>query len=295
MKKFYFLTGIVFFIFATTGISFANLNQFAGTWKNVDANTRGITTLQIDIRGTEVKVQAWGSCKPDDCDWGTVKAIAYAPGVTSDLTKEAVAITAEFKESFKTTLLVIKPARGKMLQIDDFSHFTGGNRTDYHNSYTFKPAPVASNAEDCIGFNPGNARVDKISGSWKIIDGSKWLFDFGNKKGEADKALSIIKHYGMTQSCFVGRPDPSFRYMLVNNNTPAGAFSDEDCISFNPNRIALKKITGKWKIVDGNKWLFDFGNDKAEAKMAFDIIKKYGFTNTCYVGRPDASFEYLRR
>jgi len=99
----------------------------------------------------------------------------------------------------------------------------------------------------------------------------------------------------MTKSCFVGRPNASFQYMRVNNKEPSGAVSGEDCISFNPNTIAVKKVNGRWKIVDGNHYMFDFGNKGAEAKQAFAIIKKYGFTKSCFVGRPDPSFKYLRK
>lgn len=99
----------------------------------------------------------------------------------------------------------------------------------------------------------------------------------------------------MTKSCFVGRPNPSFKYMLVNNNSPSGALRGEDCISFNPGTIAVKRFNNRWKIVDGNHWMFDFGNKRHEANQAFSIIRKYRFTKSCFVGRPDPSFTYLRK
>ena len=154
---------------------------------------------------------------------------------------------------------------------------------------------VLSVKEDCIGFNPGNTQVKRIDGRWKIVDGSHWMFDFGNKQSEARQALRVIKHYGMDQSCFVGRPDPSFQYMLVSGDAPSGSLSGEDCIRFNPNTIEVKRINGRWKIVDGSHWVFDFGNKEGEARQAFAIIKKYGFNRSCFVGRPDPSFKYLRR
>ena len=276
--------------------SLAGLNEFSGKWKNVDPNTRGITTLDIKVRGKDVSVRAWGKCHPTDCDWGTVKGIAYGTSVSSDLIRTAKVLTAVFKSGFSETLLVIK-ARRNMLKVESYTHFTdGSNRTDYWNVYEFRRARrTASVQEDCISFNPESARVAKIRGRWKIVDGNHWLFDFGNKKNEAYKALRIIKHYRMNQSCFVGRPGPSFEYMLVSGNAPTGSVAGEDCLSFNPNRIALKRINGRWKIVDGSHWLFDFGNNKSEAEQAYQIIKKYGFTYSCYVGRPHASFKYLRK
>jgi hypothetical protein len=89
MKKVNFIIGVAFVVCAMVGTCFANLNQFAGRWKNIDSNTRGITTLTISVRGTAVMVHAWGSCTPKDCDWGTVKALAFAPNVSSDLYRTA--------------------------------------------------------------------------------------------------------------------------------------------------------------------------------------------------------------
>jgi hypothetical protein len=134
-----------------------------------------------------------------------------------------------------------------------------------------------------------------INGAYKIVDGSHWMFDFGNKKNEADKALQIIKHYRMNQICYVGRPNPSFTYLLISGKAPTGSFPGEDCVSFNPDTTEVKLINGSWKIVDGSHWMFDFGNKESEARQALSIIKKYQFRYSCFVGRPKASFQYLRQ
>ncbi|ARM31502.1 CARDB domain-containing protein [Prosthecochloris sp. HL-130-GSB] len=149
--------------------------------------------------------------------------------------------------------------------------------------------------EDCVGFNPQTIQVRQIDGRWKIVDGSHWVFDFGSKKDEAEKAYRIIRHYGMNRSCFVGRPDPSFTYLLVGQNAPSGPMSGEDCVSFNPATTEVKQVNGRWKIVDGSHWMFDFGSNRAEAEQALKVIKKYGFRYSCFVGRPDPSFTYMRR
>ena len=149
--------------------------------------------------------------------------------------------------------------------------------------------------EDCVGFNPNTAEVKKFGARWKIVDGNHAMFDFENAENEARMALRIIKHYRMNQSCFVGRPDPSFSYLLVGGHAPSGNFGGEDCVQFNPNTMEVKQIGGRWKIVDGSHWVFDFGNKEDEARLAFAIIKKYGFTRSCFVGRPNPSFQYLRK
>lgn len=146
--------------------------------------------------------------------------------------------------------------------------------------------------EDCVSFNPKNLSIKPSGNKFLLVDGSHSLKAFPNRT-EAYQAMKIIQHYGINQSCFVGRPNPSFTYLLVNGKAPMGNVSGDDCISFNPNTIELKEINGSWKIVDGSHWMFDFGTNYAEAKQAFQIIQKYGFTQSCFVGRPDASLQYL--
>ncbi len=149
--------------------------------------------------------------------------------------------------------------------------------------------------EDCVSFNPATTTVSQIQGIWKVGDGSHWLFDFGARKDEADKTLAIIKNYNMDRSCFVGRPQPSFSYMLISGAPPVGPFAGEDCVPFNPAAISVQQIKGDWKIVEGSSWLFSFGPNKAEADQTLAIIKKYGFTRSCFVGRPGPSFTYMRK
>lgn len=176
------------------------------------------------------------------------------------------------------------------------THKTGGFGGSRWARVGYTPSsPPPTVQEDCVSFSPGNARVARLKGRWKIVDGSHWLFDFGEKQSEARQALRIIKHYGMNQSCFVGRPDPSFPYMLISGNAPSGSLSGEDCVRFNPNTIEVRRVDGRWKIVDGSHWVFDFGNKRSEARQAFAIIKQYGFNRSCFVGRPGPSFTYLRR
>jgi hypothetical protein len=157
------------------------------------------------------------------------------------------------------------------------------------------PVPPTSLNEDCIGFNTANTKVKHINGSWKIVDGSHWMFDFGGKKGEAIKSLQIIKRYHLNKSCYVGRPGPSFTYMKRGDHAPVGAMPGEDCVRFSTVNAKVKRINGRWKIVDGNHMMFDFAGKEGEARKSLAVIRKYGFNKSCFVGRPNPSFSYLRR
>ena len=171
----------------------------------------------------------------------------------------------------------------------------GTNNVGYAAAWTRaheKPKPAV---EDCVGFNPATTTVKKIDKSWKIVDGSHWMFDFGKNQAAAMKSLAVIKHYKMNRSCFVGRPDASFNYLLVGNNAPVGDMKGQDCIKFNPAQIQVKEVKGSWKIVQGDMWMYDFGNKKDEAVQSYNMIKKYGFTNQCFVMRPKPPFHYLHK
>jgi hypothetical protein len=67
--------------------------------------------------------------------------------------------------------------------------------------------------EDCRSFNPVTTKVQQIKGSWKIVDGSQTLFDFGPNKADADQSLAIIRNYGFTHTCMMARGSLDFLYL----------------------------------------------------------------------------------
>jgi hypothetical protein len=148
--------------------------------------------------------------------------------------------------------------------------------------------------EDCLNVRTSAVRAVQEGSRFLITDGVSRMFMAPNST-EAKQIVKVISHYGINQSCFVGRPGASFFYLNKDGQAPVGSMAGEDCISFNPNTIEVKEIGGRWKIVDGNHWMFDFNTKEDEARKAFCIIKKYGFTQSCYVGRPNPSLSYLRK
>lgn len=166
--------------------------------------------------------------------------------------------------------------------------------TDAPVTRLLKPLKPSGN-EDCIQFNPATVIVHQMNGRWKIVDGGHWLFDFESNQAAAHNALNVIKHYRMNRACFVGRPNPSFSYMLAKGGSPSGPMAGEDCVAFDPRTITVSKIQGGWKIVSGRHWLFDVGQSETEARQALGIIRQHGFSQSCFVGRPTPHFTYLRR
>jgi hypothetical protein len=69
---------------------------------------------------------------------------------------------------------------------------------------------------------------------------------------------------------------------------------NEDCLPFNTAALSVENIGGRWKIVEGQSWLFDFADSEAAAREAFKVIHLNGFNQVCYIGRPDPSMTYLK-
>ncbi len=82
--------------------------------------------------------------------------------------------------------------------------------------------------------------------------------------------------------------------MLVAGRAPAASVTDEDCLPFNPSAISVANVQGNWTIVEGNRGMFSFGAKEGEARQAFAIIKRHGFSQSCYVARPNPRFSYLK-
>lgn len=148
-------------------------------------------------------------------------------------------------------------------------------------------------AEDCLYFDPNRIQARLIQNRWKIVDGNHWLFDFGSNQREAEQSLAILRNYRANQTCYVGRPNAPFSYILASGRPPSGRLTGEDCIPFNPANLSIRKDGNNWLLSDGSSRMLLFSHP-GDAYRALDIIQQYGFQQQCFVGRPKASFSYMR-
>jgi len=158
-----------------------------------------------------------------------------------------------------------------------------------------EPEPLPMVVENCVWFDPDTAHLKLVGQSWRIANDSQSILDFGYRKDLAERALAVIRYYSMNQACSVGEPKPTFHYMLANGNAPAGYLTGEDCVAFSPDSAKLVNAEGNWRIEDRGMTLYSFGVDQADGRVALAIIKKYGFSRSCFVGRPSPVFRYLRK
>jgi hypothetical protein len=149
--------------------------------------------------------------------------------------------------------------------------------------------------EDCTSVDPGTVEVRESGDRWSLVESeSHQLLDFAEKSA-AEEAVGVIKHYGFTKFCFLGRPEPSFVYWLVGDQAPSGAKSGEDCVSFDPAALRVTEQGGSFTLAEGDHGVADFGEKQNEASAALDVIRRYGFSQQCFVARPNPPMTYWRR
>ncbi len=128
-------------ILLTAGLanqSAAQVSQFEGDWVNADADTDGLTRLMIRNESGALQVQAWGSCTPVDCEWGTVGGVPYTTDINQDMFQTAQMITAMFDSATGRMTLLIEPISADQLQVTTLRQYTDASgRSNVHSVYTF--------------------------------------------------------------------------------------------------------------------------------------------------------------
>ncbi|MCH8490835.1 MAG: hypothetical protein LAT81_13015 [Oceanicaulis sp.] len=163
--------------------------------------------------------------------------------------------------------------------------------------------------EDCLPVRPDRLAVARRDGRWKIVDGDNWLWDLGNARARANRTLEIIQHYGITRTCYIGRPNPPMTYHLAGQEAPEGQLRGEYCLAFSADSAYVRETGGGWQLVLGNPpppfgstrrvnentRRIDFGDNEAGARQALGVLRRYGYSQRCFVGLRGDNFEYFRR
>lgn len=103
----------------------SDLSAFVGEWVNVDAETRGMTRLEIVAAGDQaLSFHGWGKCHPTDCDWGVTPAQLGPEGLAGI-----------YDRGWKKTTITVRRSGEQLLArvFDDYSESDG--RTDRTTDY----------------------------------------------------------------------------------------------------------------------------------------------------------------
>lgn len=169
--------------------------------------------------------------------------------------------------------------------------------------------------EECITINDLFI-IQNYDSIWELkTNEEEHLYYFPNFK-EAEKTKFVLEHYQTKYLCkcgdgfytnSAGEENPNaiiMHYQLTFDNTGIGNKEmnsynnpNEDCLPFNPEKlIARRSLSGDWYLIEkpGHS-MFGFGKNKEACVKALGVIKKYGFNQSCFIGRANASFSYLKR
>jgi hypothetical protein len=105
---------------------------FLGQWENVDADTRGVTRIEIQKVDGKLIAHMWGRCHPVECDWETTEAM---PIIDDGPQLHLLWIT-HFSDTQQTASLA---ANGTLLKLQAHTHYTDDSgRKDQRHSYAFR-------------------------------------------------------------------------------------------------------------------------------------------------------------
>ena len=153
------------------------------------------------------------------------------------------------------------------------------------------PGNVVAVAPTATTFNP--AKLKAVGA--EIRDGKTVIKSFSTP-ANAQRALKVIQHYGMTSRNVIG----PMEYFLVGKNAPSGALAGANERPIDP---AMYQVTfnvpsaGDWAITEvvGNNInvLVNFGARRNEAYSAWAVMRGLAFTRLCWIGGSRHSPEML--
>jgi len=133
MKKLLSFLILVFLVSVLIGCSGGNgvtpsqeAEQFVGMWVNEDEDTLSITKIDIAKTGNTLRVNMWGKCYPEDCDWGieTTDISDAADGILNLIWYFDFAVETQ-------ELFLLSDGRLKVVTFTDYNEDDIYNRPDY--------------------------------------------------------------------------------------------------------------------------------------------------------------------
>ena len=191
------------------------------------------------------------------------------------------------------------------------------------------PFTAETNHLKVVPLDLNTLRVEEADGQWRLRDARRLLFAFGRNRADAFLALDLVRHYGFTQIGRVGQFMPSMVYFLgspsdqgrapampppqpngsgpgqradvkagpgnppASLSTPELANSLTEHYRFDYRQAEVRRDKNEWKLVCGSHVLANFGTNQMDARLAWNTLQHYRFTEQCLIGRPNPSFSYF--
>jgi hypothetical protein len=223
MKKLVcFLTAcLIVLTFSTVSYS-AGVKDFAGTWNNVNATTRGVTKLDISVKGSSAAVHAWGKCHPKDCDWGTVRATYYKDGTLQTSYRSKIAVRS----------LIFRLKGHTMMTAQIKTHYVDkSGRKDQRTMETFKlagtPGKTPSGASKPAGAaaaagSTGKQTITVLNpnGGEELVAGNEYTVKWKTSGNISKVNITLLMENMVLKAAGKGRPPmPVLQIARQANNT----------------------------------------------------------------------------
>jgi len=117
----------------------AQSSSFAGTWVNIEPDTRGIVSLNIVVSGEKVTVSGKGRCHPENCDLPSVDATLYRDRSSGVLGHIWVVGDERSKINMQGTSRTLSLADGDYLELEVLTSYKEVKpRTPTHEKYILR-------------------------------------------------------------------------------------------------------------------------------------------------------------
>jgi hypothetical protein len=108
--------------------------NFSGKWVAVKKD-QGLPKLEITGEGDKLRIQAWGKCEPQDCDWGVVLLHVLGDSVSA---RELPYGFASWDQKFKVTHMTLHLQTNELI-VETYNIFSDNSgRSNYHDVSRFK-------------------------------------------------------------------------------------------------------------------------------------------------------------
>ena len=187
-----------------------------------------------------------------------------------------------------------------VVRVLGYDHWTAFNNPAADLSDHAVPiAFVTLPGQDCILVSQGLLNVISYQQRWLLRSGQTHLAVFDSHE-DAARALEILQTYKINRQCLIGRGmHHHLTYYLAGvgfGTSPIGATPNEDCVPFDPSQLRVQLVNKTWTLVAGHgHYLSAFGESHGAALRALHLVRRFGFNQHCFVGRPNAATEYWRR
>ncbi len=157
---------------------------------------------------------------------------------------------------------------------------------------TAQPPLAAPSPLSLRTFDPLKTDIKHVDNRWVVLAEGAVLKEFGAREADAREALQVIRALKLNQYGTVGTP-PVMEYWLSDGHAPYTAEQGLRLVPLDLNTLQVDRGDGQWRLRDGRRLLFTFGNKPYEAYLALDIIRHYGFTHLGHVGQFVPSMVYF--